>query len=64
MVEQCYHQNVLYVAVKGQKAKGILSSLVLNTPLSKIPLFGDISLKIYCLKLIKCNDLIVVTSIK
>ena len=42
MVEQCY------VAVENQdfwnnkKAKGLLSSLGLKTPLSKIPLLGNI----------------------
>ena len=47
MLEQCYCENVLYVAVKNQdllkeqQEKGI-SSLGLKTPLSKIPLFGDI----------------------
>ena len=48
MVEQCYYQSVLYVVVKNsrfikeQEAKGIVSNLGLKTPLSKIPLFGDI----------------------
>ena len=44
MVEQCPHQNVvLYVVVKKsrfmkeQEAKGLLSSLDLRTPLSKVP---------------------------
>ena len=43
MVEQFYHQNVLYVAVmKQQKLKVLLSSLGLKTPLNKIPLLGDV----------------------
>ena len=48
MVKQCYYQNVLYVIVKKprflkeQEAKGFLSNLDLKTPLSKIPLLGDI----------------------
>ena len=48
MVDQCYHQNVLYVVIKisrfmkEKEAKVLLSSLGLKTPLSKIPLIGDI----------------------
>ena len=48
MVKQYYCQNVLYLVVKKsrfikkQETSGILSSLGLQTPLSKIPLFGDI----------------------
>ena len=47
MVSRFYYQNSLYVVVKKsrfmkeQKAKGLLSSLGLRTPLSKIPLLGD-----------------------
>ena len=43
MVDLCYHQNVLCVAVKKskfikeQEAEGLLSSLGIRTPLSKIP---------------------------
>ena len=43
VVEQCYHQNVLYVVLKNQdflkeqETKGILSCLGLETPLRKIP---------------------------
>ena len=37
-LEQCYYQNVLYVV---QEAKGLLSSLVLKTPLSKIPILKN-----------------------
>ena len=50
MVEQCYNQNALYAVVKKirfmkeQEAKGLLSSLGLKTPLSKIPLLSDILL--------------------
>ena len=50
MVEQCYYQNVWYLTKKKKKsrfmeeleAKGILSSLGLETPLGKIQLLGDI----------------------
>ena len=49
MVEQCYYQNLLFCSSKKsrfmnkkQEAKEILSSLGLKTPLSKIPLLGDI----------------------
>ena len=50
MVEQCYNQNALHAVVKKkifmkeQEAKGLLSSLGLKTPLSKIPLLSDILL--------------------
>ena len=43
--------------MKEQEAKGKLSSLGLKTPLSKMPLFGDINFNFI-------NDLIVVISIK
>ena len=48
MVKQCYYQNVLCQVLKKsrlmkeQETKGILSSVGLKTPLSKIPLLGDI----------------------
>ena len=48
MVEQWYYQNVPYVAVKNhhllkkQEAKRLLSNLGIRTPLSKIPLVGDV----------------------
>ena len=48
MVKQWYYQNVPYVAVKSQnllkkqEAKGLLSSLGIRTPLSKISLLGDV----------------------
>ena len=48
MVEQLYNQNVLYVVVKSQnslkkqKSKGLLSNLGIKTPLSKIPILGDV----------------------
>ena len=32
----------MYVVIKEQEANGLLSSLGLKTPLSKIPLLGDI----------------------
>ena len=38
MVEQCYHQNVVYP----QEANGLLSSLDIKTLLSNIPLLGEI----------------------
>ena len=46
MAEQCYYQNILFVAKKSrfiteQEAKGLLRSLALKTPLNKIPLIGD-----------------------
>ena len=48
MLDQCYHQNVLYAVVKKSRfmeekeTKGLLSSLGLETPLNEIPLLGDI----------------------
>ena len=48
MVRQWYYQNVQYAAVKksrfikNQEAKGLLSKLGIRTPLSKVPIFGDI----------------------
>ena len=47
MVKQCYHQNVVCTSkisafIKRQGAKGLLSSLGLETPLSKVPLFRDV----------------------
>ena len=42
MVEQCYYQNVQYAAVKNQETKGLLSNLGITTPLSKVPLLGNI----------------------
>ena len=48
MIDQCYHQTVLYVTVrksrfiKEQEAKGLLSKLGLKKPLNKIQLRGDI----------------------
>ena len=42
MVEQWYYQNVQYVAVKNQEAKELLSNLGVRTPLSKVPILGDI----------------------
>ena len=48
MVEQWYYQNVQYVVVKNlrfmknQEAKGLLSNLGVRTPLSKVPILGDI----------------------
>ena len=37
MVEKRYYQNV-----KNQEAKGLLSNLGVKTPLSKVPILGDI----------------------
>ena len=42
MVEQCYYQNVQHVIVKNQEAKGLLSNLGIKTPLSKVPILGEI----------------------
>ena len=48
MVKQWYYQNVRYVVakktrfVKDQEAKGLLSNLVVKTPLNKVPILGDI----------------------
>ena len=42
MVEQCYYQNVQYVIVKNQEAKGLLRNLVVRMSLSKAPILGDI----------------------
>ena len=48
MVDQCCYQNVLYVVIKNQdwwkkkKQKVLLSSLGFKTPVSKIPLLGEI----------------------
>ena len=48
MVKQCCYQNAQNVEVKNQRfiknqgAKGLLSDLGLRTPLSKVPLLGDI----------------------
>ena len=48
MVKQWYYLNAQYLVVKNQdllkikKKKGLLSNLGLRTPLSKVPLLGDI----------------------
>ena len=48
MVEQWYYQDVQYVAVKNQdllkikRQKGLLSNFGVKTPLSKVPILGDI----------------------
>ena len=48
MVEQLYYQNVQYVVVKNQdllkikKQKGLLNNLGVWTPLSEVPILGDI----------------------
>ena len=48
MVKQWYYQNPQYAVVKNQdllknwEAKGLVSNLGLRTPLSKVPLSGDI----------------------
>ena len=47
MVEQCYYQNVQYVSkksrfIKDREAKGLLNNLGVRTPLSKVPILGDI----------------------
>ena len=38
--------NKKFRFIKEQKASGLLSNLVLKTPLSKIPILGDILYKI------------------
>ena len=35
--------------IKNQEAKGLLSSLVIRTPLSKIPLLGDVFFSYICI---------------
>ena len=42
MVEQWYYQNGQYVVAKSQEAIGLLSNLGVRTPLSKVPILGDI----------------------
>ena len=48
MVKQCYYQNVQYVVVKKsrfikkQQEKELLINLGIKTPLSEVPLLGDI----------------------
>ena len=48
MVKQWYYQNVQYAVtkksrfIKNQEAKGLLSNLGLRTPLSKVPVLGNI----------------------
>ena len=47
MEEQCFYQNVQCYSkkskfIKQQEASGLLSSLGINTPLSKIPLVGSL----------------------
>ena len=48
MVKQCYYQNVQYVTVKksrfikNQEATELLSNLGIRTPLSIVPILGDI----------------------
>ena len=42
MVNQWYYQSVQYAVIKNQEAKGLLSNLGLRTPLSKLPILGDI----------------------
>ena len=42
MAEQWYYQNVQYVVVKNQEAKRVLSNLAVRTPLTKLPILGDI----------------------
>ena len=39
--------------IKNQEAKGLLSNLVIRTPLSKVPILGDILLNVYT-KLYTC----------
>ena len=53
MVKQCYYQNVQYVIAKNQEAKGLLSNLGIRTPLSKVPILGDILFQMCILNCIK-----------
>ena len=57
MGKQYYYQNVKYVIVKNQEAKGLLSNLGIRTPLSKVPILGDILFWMYtCLKDTSCSQ--------
>ena len=42
MIKQYYYQNVQNEAVKNQEAKVLSSNSGIRTPLSKVPLLGDI----------------------
>ena len=42
MVGQWYYKNVQYATIKNQEAKRLLSNLGIKTPLSKVPILGDI----------------------
>ena len=48
MAKQWYYQNMQYVVgkksrfIKNQEAKGLLSNLGIRTPLSIVPVLGDI----------------------
>ena len=42
MVKQWYYQKVQYAVVKNQEAKRLLSNLGIRTPLSIVPILGDI----------------------
>ena len=44
MVKEWYYQYVQYAVTKNQEAKGLLSNLGLKTPLSKVPILGNILL--------------------
>ena len=60
MVEQSYYQNVQYVIVKNQEAKGLLSKLGIKTPLSKILILGDILfwMQFHWMRWIKMNEIV------
>ena len=53
MVNQWYYQSVQYAVIKNQEAKGLLSNLGLRTPLSKVPILGDILFWMHMLNRIK-----------
>ena len=42
MEKQWHYQIVQSATVKNQEAKGILSNLGVTTPLSKVPILGDV----------------------
>ena len=53
MAEQWYYHNVQYVVVKNQEAKRVLSNLAVRTPLTKLPILGDILFQMCLLNCMK-----------
>ena len=41
-IEQWYYQIAKYVEVKNQEGKGLLSNPGIKTPLTKVPILGDV----------------------